>query len=59
MLFDFFQEALLELESNSPLNRALHTLLKDAFFEKKPINLKPVKYELVVNTKLTEEFKRE
>jgi hypothetical protein len=53
-----FLEALLELESNSSLNRALLTLLKTSFFEKKPLSWKPVKYELVINTKLTEEFKR-
>ena len=54
----FKSEALLELESNSSLNRALLSVLKNSFFEKKPLNWKPVKYELVVNTKLTEEFQR-
>lgn len=49
-------KALLELESNTGLNRALLALLKSSFFDKKAINWKPVKYELVVNTKLTEEF---
>lgn len=58
-MFVFFKtEALLELESNSSLNRALLSVLKNSFFEKKPLNWKPVKYELVINTKLTEEFQR-
>ena len=51
-------EALLELESNSALNRALATLVKTSFLEQRPLNWKPVKCELVINKKLTEEFIR-
>lgn len=53
-----FTEALLELESNSALNRALTTLLKTSFLERRPLNWKPVKCELVVNAKLTDDFTR-
>ena len=62
MILNFFSlvtlEALLELESNSALNRALTTLIKTSFLEQRPLNWKPVKCELVVNSKLTEEFIR-
>jgi len=57
-LATIISEALLELDSSTGLNKALLSLLKNSFFEKKTINWKPVKCELVVNTKLTEEFQR-
>jgi len=49
-------KVLLELENNSVINRALSSLLKSSFFVQKPVNWKPVKFELVVNTRLTDEF---
>ncbi|RNA42998.1 hypothetical protein BpHYR1_008511 [Brachionus plicatilis] len=47
---------LFELESNTTLNKTLINLLKSSFFIKKSINWQPVKYELIVNNKLMQEF---
>ena len=33
-------------------------LLKSSYFEKKPTHWKPIKFELVVNPKLTDEYQR-
>lgn len=49
---------LFELESNTTLNKTLINLLKNSFFIKKSINWQPVKYELIVNNKLMQEFER-
>lgn len=51
-------QAILELESNSLLYTKLLDLVRKEFFIKRPLNWKPVKCELVINQKLTEEFLR-
>ncbi|CAF0776259.1 unnamed protein product [Brachionus calyciflorus] len=47
---------LFELESNTTLNKTIINLLKKSYFIKKSLNWQPVKYELVVNNKLMQEF---
>ncbi|CAF0776241.1 unnamed protein product [Brachionus calyciflorus] len=49
---------LFELESNTTLNKTIINLLKKSYFIKKSLNWQPVKYELVVNNKLMQEFEQ-
>jgi hypothetical protein len=49
---------MLELDESIDIRQSLETTLKASFFQKTPFNWQPVKYELIINSKLTNEFKR-
>ena len=47
---------ILETSNHSTIERHIHNVLRKHFLEHKPIPLKPIKVELVVNTTLTDDF---
>ena len=58
ILFLYFKELLLELESDSTLTHSISNLLKGNFFDKRALSWRPSKFEFVVNHRLTQEFER-
>ena len=59
ILMNIFRvEMLLEISTDSIIDRQICNVLRKHFLEQRPIGWRPVKVELVVNTELTEDFFR-